>query len=293
MHPRLHQLLASHPSGVFTGVPAADYHASPGVSRSHLAKLTESPFELHHSLTDPDANESTSQQNLGTILDRFIEQGNTDTLPDGYTAIPDISLNSKEGRKIKADNPSRVLIKDAQINTARACFEAIMKHRRIAKMLGESQRQLSVYSDFGVSVAAEESTHSVVITRRCRPDIVPPESYLCDGYTFMLDLKTTSCDLSSPRNWWYEVKQWGYFEQAGWYLAVCRAAGLDRTLFGHLAVETHAPYRVRCFSLDPVEVEAAYQECLRLLTKLVACCKADSWDDDADLIKPLISPYAK
>ena len=296
MHPRLANLLASHAPGIHTDVPAALYHAGPGVSRSHLAKLAESPFELHYSLTTPEADAPTEAQKLGTMLDFFIERGSTESLPVGYVAIPDVHLGSKEGRKHKEAWPDSTLVKTPAVDTTVSCYDAIMKHRRIARMIAESQRQLSVYSDFQViwdcpmfhvDEQAVCEKVPVNLTRRCRPDLVPPPDWLADGYTFMVDIKTTRCDLSDKRNWWRECWEFGYFMQAGWYLNTCRAAGLDRTLFTHLVVETHPPFRVRMFYLPPEEVEAAYQRCLELLAQLVACVKADSWPDTSDIILPL------
>ena len=290
IHPAIAKLLAPHASGVFDRIAAPIYHGGEGVSQSHLKLLAESPFELWHSLTSEEPESSSSPQILGSVLDHFIERDALDTLPANFVCVPDIHMGSKEGRALKLANAGRVLVKTPMVDTANKCFAAIMKHPRIVKLLRDSRRQLSVFSDYEVTGADGKVTK---LTRRCRPDIVPPESYLADGYSFLMDLKTTSADLSEQNNWWWECKRWGYFLQAGWYLNVCRAAGLDRTLFCHLAVETHEPYRVRCFSLDAVEVETAYQAALKLLARLVECALTDRWEDDADRIVPLLSPYIK
>jgi hypothetical protein len=128
----------------------------------------------------------------------------------------------------------------------------------------------------------EDATHGV--TRRARLDWLPDAS---GGRLIVPDYKT--CVSAEPRSLAKSVANYGYHQQAEWYLAAVRALGLadEDAAFVFVAQEKTPPYLVTVFELD-VDALRIGRERNRLALEVYAECRAsDTWPSytsDVELI---------
>jgi PDDEXK-like domain of unknown function (DUF3799) len=103
----------------------------------------------------------------------------------------------------------------------------------------------------------------------------------------ILDLK--SCRDVSPKWFAKAFLDFGYAEQATFYLSVARAAGIPKTIFDFIAVKKEAPWTVKVYSFTPYEdpdhwtlFEACQLRLARAAGGLVARLERDDWRDSQD-----------
>lgn len=102
---------------------------------------------------------------------------------------------------------------------------------------------------------------------RCRPDLYT--SYV------VADLKT--CNDASDYGFGNSAAAFRYHVQDSFYIDGLRANGIEVEKFIFIAVETKAPYLVRCLELADISREAGRAAYKRDLSRLVACAKTNTW----------------
>jgi PDDEXK-like domain of unknown function (DUF3799) len=105
--------------------------------------------------------------------------------------------------------------------------------------------------------------------------------------THILDLK--SCRDVSPKWFAKAFLDFGYAEQATFYLAMAQAAGLEKKIFDFIAVKKEPPWTVKVYSFAPWDYEdhwTLYDACLVRLARaaggLVTRLEHNAWRDDQD-----------
>ena len=76
-----HEAISIPRVGIFEGIPNADYHGGPGISKSGLDKIRRSP--LHYRASLEAQKEPTAAQREGTIIHDLVLE--PDTFWDRYT----------------------------------------------------------------------------------------------------------------------------------------------------------------------------------------------------------------
>ena len=123
--------------------------------------------------------------------------------------------------------------------------------------------------------------------RRARLDWLPEPR---DGRLIVPDYKT--CHSANPEALSKAVYQFGYHQQADWYLAGTQALGLADThaAFVFVAQEKDPPYLVTVFELDHVAMRIGAARNRRAIDVYVHCTKTGRWPAYVDGVTQLALP---
>lgn len=302
--------------GVYAGIPNADYHSGPGISKSGLDIVRRSPLHYQHSLTA--RRDPTPDQRIGTLAHALILEPETIwehyaspfIAPEGALATVDelkerlkglgLPIGGKKAelaaRLLEAD-PSAILLDDAralhaetvgdraivsadEMTQAEAIRDAVMAHPAAGKLLapGSGVAELSAYW-------RDQETGSLC---RCRPDW-----WRHDG--IVVDLKTARD--ASPEGFSKSILGWRYHVQAAYYLDGIKSARAARGVkmpapkaFVFVAVEKAAPYAVGVYTLDAQSVEIGRREYREDLAAYAQCRNSDVWPGYGDKIQSISLP---
>jgi hypothetical protein len=124
------------------------------------------------------------------------------------------------------------------------------------------------------------------IWRRARLDWLPEPR---DGRLIIPDYKT--CHSADPEALSKAAYQFGYHQQADWYLAGCRALGLAADpAFVFVAQEKNPPYLVTVFELDHVAMRIGAARNRRAIDVYVHCTRTGHWPAYVDGVTQLALP---
>jgi hypothetical protein len=257
---------------IVLGMPPAEYHARPEVSKSRLDLLNRSPL---HFISAPPVVE-TAAMRIGTALHvAVLEPNDWSTL---YACAPDVDRRTKEGKAAYAAALEAVgggtLLPADDYAAVLGMAEAVSRSSVASKLLARSL-------DCEVSVFwTDEETG---IECRARPDA------LADDRSFVIDLKTT--DDASPGAFERSIAKWGYHRQAAFYLdGVAAATGKRPEAFVFVVVERNAPHAVASYALTDDALEQGRRENRRLLALLKECRELGKWPGYPDSIQMISLP---
>jgi exodeoxyribonuclease VIII len=258
---------------IVRGMPAAEYHAHPAVSRSDLGLVHRCPA-LFKAKRDGLLPESESPAlAFGTLAHTAILE--LEELPKRYATF-DGRRGTKAHKEALASAEGRELVKTADWEKAQAMAEAIRAHPAARELLAEGEAETSCFwKDPETGIAC-----------KCRLDWVTPGA--------VVDVKTAACaaaDEFSKACWRY-----AYHRQAAFYLDGATACGLNMRRFVLLVVEKDPPHLCACYELDAMDIELGRQSCHRDLATLQACLDAETrgepnaWPGYGDNVQPLALP---
>ncbi len=253
---------------VVRGMPAAEYHAHPAVSRSDLALVRQCPA-LYRAKLDGLLERAESQaMRLGTLIHTAVLE--PAELEKRYAAF-DGRCGTKAHHAAQEANPGRELVKPADLERAQAMRESVANHPAASRLLAEGEAELSIFwcdAETGIEC-------------KCRPDWLTPAGDV-------VDLKTASC--ASPDEFARSVWRYRYDVQSAFYADGCRATGLDVRRFVFVAVEKEPPHLVAVYELDAMDAELGRKRYKQDLATLAACIEADDWPGYGDTVQPLSLP---
>lgn len=216
------------------GMPAAEYHAAPGLSATVLKKLNISPA---HVMIPREEVSAASQRamDIGTIAHAQVLEGNINLPAMGFVMRPDgMSFVTKEGKAWKLEQEAANLRPIAAEDVALALTVAaavIDDEDGFASVNGAGNiPELSLFSDY----------HGQAV--KARLDMYDPRAFR------IVDLKT--CQSAEPDAFARDCEARGYLLQAAHYLNVARLCGLAADSFRFIAASTNAPYEVAVYDFD-------------------------------------------
>jgi hypothetical protein len=257
--------LADTPSGaVIYGMPADEYHASPGVSNSMLSDLAKSPahcWALHHNPARPE-RKATAAMRAGTLLHTLVLE--PAEVPRRYIVAPEgLDLRTKAGKDWKAQADGLEVLTAEQYLTAEQQADAIRAVPELAALLASGQSEVSCFW----------TDPATGLECRMRADWVHP---LPDGRAIVLDLKTTG-DVS-PEGFGRSVWSFGYHRQAAHYSAgFAAAAGVEVAAFLFGAVTNEYPFIAMAYMLADEDLQRGRAEVRRLLDLYAECTASNHW----------------
>jgi len=208
------------------------YLAASGVSNSMLKVIREkSPFHLRYEMQNPPT--PTPAQRFGTLTHTCLLQPDTALFhvrPEGLDG------RTKDGKAWLADHQDREVITHEEAKAVEAMKAAVWEHPTASKLLrnADYERSLFVTDDKGT-------------LRKLRPDILPN-----DG-DYLPDVKT--CESAHPEDFVKSMLNFGYVQQAAYYLDGTKLAGREYKVFAFIAVEKHPPYAVAVHLIEPAAVK--------------------------------------
>lgn len=237
----------THGLGVFPGIPNAEYHGGPGISKSGLDIIHRSPMH-YKAAREAGPRESTPAQRRGTLVhdlvlepetfwDRYAEpfvapEGAISTVDEIKERLKAIGAEAPSKAKrdelkaiLQAADPTVVFLDDAkaahaasvgdktiisaeELARAQAMAEAVMSHPVAGKLLSPK----AGVAELSCYWLDEETG----VLCRCRPDF-----WRDDG--IVVDLKTTAD--ASPEGFAKSINDWRYHVQQAFYEDGMKAAG--------------------------------------------------------------------
>ena len=296
--------------GIYTGIPAEDYHAAPGISSSQLKYLSQkTPAHWKAKFVDGEIEDKRSDSmSLGTVAHALILE------PETFDQQFKPALNPE-------DFPNALKGKDAIVKRLKEINEDIKEKADKLKISGTiaelSERLITVDSqavlwDKLVAKAAEDPREAVALNmweaaHRMRDNVfrnktaaklltggvaessifsVHPETglpvrvrpdYMNVHERIMVDLKTTRD--ANPFKWGKDAGTLGYHLQQAMYLNVPTLLP-DPVYFDDFVfvlVENTAPYICECAVLEKDTVSAGWDRYLDSLSLLTRCISTDHW----------------
>lgn len=251
--------------GAFEGVSNADYHASAGISSTHLKRLAESP--AHAKLPTKFSPAAQWTIDLGTLAHGRVLEGKwADQL--GFAIKPEgFDARTKAGKEWLAANDGRPCVDEEQVKSTQEIEAAILADKDASGILAANAnfgRTVGAFSELSLRAEYDGAT------LRARFDMFR------DGVIW--DLKTTSKGVN-PDAFGRECEERGYLLQAAHYLHVAKLAGVDAHTFRFVAAETSAPYEVACYDFGPDHHawEAVNEELFGLYAIHAKCERTGIW----------------
>lgn len=121
---------------------------------------------------------------------------------------------------------------------------------------------------------------------RARIDWLPDAT---DKRMVLVDYKTTAS--AEPRAFARSVANYGYYQQAAWYVDMVIALGLASDVaFRFVAQEKTPPYLVTIFEMDEAALRIGRLRNRDAIDLFAACVAAGEWPGYSDEIEPIILP---
>lgn len=255
-----------------------DYHAGPGVSKSHLdAIANQSPLHYWHRYLAPnrEQEEPTDDMKLGTAIHAAILE--PDLFSSNFVVSPAFNKRTKDGKAMFAqfceENTGKQVLLPEDYQTCLAIRDRVHKHPIASGLLHGGKSEQSFY-------AIEPSTGELV---KCRFD------YLHDNGGMALDVKSTRD--ASPTGFAKQCANLRYDVAPAWYFDV-----LD-ILYGEvpqhwvwLAFEKEPPYAIGVYYARSEDIIRARETARRDFMRIVECRRNDYWPDYGVDVLPLDMP---
>ncbi|MGE0334458.1 MAG: PD-(D/E)XK nuclease-like domain-containing protein [Gammaproteobacteria bacterium] len=272
--------------GFWEGIPNPLYHAGPGISKSGLDAINESP--LYYKTLRENPRPETPTLALGTAVHAAVlepERFERDFVPDPFPgsrskdAIAARQLLELDGKTIIRHEPNPESIWDrGDWDTIRYVRDAILAHPEAAIFLDPADG-LSELSCYWI----DPVTHRLC---KCRHD------FLNRAHRMIVDLKTaTDATFSGFQR---AVHDYRYDVAAAWYQDGTRLAGEHVEAMVFVVAEKKPPYHVGTYEIDKDwvrEGRVKYQQNMRVYHE---CMKAQEWPSIPDHTRILTQPgFAK
>lgn len=253
--------------GIYTDMPAADYHADPCAAPSlsaSIAKILVGQSPLHawhaHPRLNPDYEpEESAQFDLGSAAHALLLEGD-----DRMQVIDAPDYRKKEAQE--ARDAAREAGKHPVL---------LKQYADVAEMVRLAQEALYECSDLGNLSLKDGSPEPTLIWQergvwcRARLDFLPNDR------SVILDYKTTTD--STPAAFSRQISRMGYHVQAAFY-----ERGLQKVLeveapFVLMAQEVNRPFAVSFHGCAPTLMEIARAMVSDAIRVWGACLEADKW----------------
>ena len=243
-----------------------EYNALPGVRRSDLWLMNDSPEKYLYGTTHP--AEQTPALVFGSAAHKmFLEP---DTWNDEYVIMPQIDRRTKEGKAVweafSTENAGKTIVSRDDFDTIKEMGNALLKNSVSREYMfvghGENETPFSwVDPDTGDAC-------------KCKCDRLMLE----DGRIVVVDYKTAKSAQTDRFN--AEIYKRGYHVQAAMYTEGVRISGglSYRPRFVFVVQEKEAPYAVNVIEVTEDVMNYGDQVYHQLLGKLHDCKEADIWE---------------
>lgn len=238
------------------------YHSGPGISKSGLDRIDQSPLHYWARHLDPDRapDKETPTLLVGRALHCLALE--PEVFSKEFVQAPDFDRRTKKGKEAEAEflaaHQGLSLLTAAQMGRVNRMAEALHGHPTASTLLTGGLREHSLYW-------RDEETD---VLCRVRPDYLRADA--------IVDLKTTAS--ASMKDFSKSVANYRYHVQNGFYNeGVRRVLGSTPDTFIFIAVESDAPYAVNCFVLDEDARRQGRLEFRDNLRTYAECLRNDRW----------------
>lgn len=221
--------------GVYTGMPAPDYHAIDALSASGAKHLLRSP--AHYLAQKEKPMEPTASMRLGTAVHTMILEPEKADIE--IARAPKVDKRTKVGKEtielFEREHQGKLILDADVFDKAAAIAEAVAKHPVARDLLKDGQAETSMLWKAYDGLPC-----------KARFDY-----YRGDG---IVDVKTTQD--ASPEAFARSIASFKYHMQAAHYLQGYReVTGWDADYFTFVAVESEPPYAIGIYRLDEASLQ--------------------------------------
>lgn len=248
---------------VIAGMPNEVYHASPGISKSGLDKITKSPAHFKRG-----EHKATRAMDIGTAAHCALLEPHRYAAE--YVLLPDIAdRRASEYKKASAAHGKDLVLVGAEPGNIAAMQAAVNWNPR-AKLLLQSPG----YNEISVFATDPESG----ILCRCRFDRLMIDE---EGQFVGVDLKKTRD--AEPAQFSRSIAQYRYHVQAAYYADVFEwATGHKLSRFWFVAIEDKAPNCLICRFVDDESTAIGRSDYRSDITLYTLCTELNQWPGYAD-----------
>lgn len=244
--------------GVFTDMPAADYHAIEALSASGGKKLRQSA--LHYKLMRDTPSVPTATMDFGTVVHAGVLEPH---LLDNVCAVAPMvdkrtTIGKSEWAAFTQANQGRIILSPGDYKRALACIAAVRAHPAAAKLLDGARTEVSLFwTDAKYQVPC-----------KCRWDGINR------GGGF--DLKTTQD--ASPEGFSRTIASYEYHAAAAHYISGAEhALNESPRFFAFIAVESEPPHAVACYALPSNAILAGQRLVAIALERYAEALTSGKW----------------
>lgn len=221
--------------GVYTGMPAPDYHAIDALSASGAKHLLRSP--AHYLAQKEKPMEPTASMRLGTAVHTMILEPEKADIE--IARAPKVDKRTKVGKEtielFEREHQGKLILDADVFDKAAAIADAVARHPIARDLLQGGQPEVSMLWKAYDGVPC-----------KARFDY-----YRGDG---IVDVKTTQD--ASPEAFARSIASFKYHMQAAHYLQGYReVTGWDADYFTFVAVESEPPYAIGIYRLDEASLQ--------------------------------------
>ncbi|HHT0302093.1 RecE family exodeoxyribonuclease [Raoultella planticola] len=251
--------------GIYHDIPNEAYHAGPGVSKSQLDDIADTPALYLWRKNAPVDPEKTKTLDIGTAFHcRVLEPEEFDKR---FIVAPEFNRRTNAGKEEEkafleeCASTGKTVITAAEGRKIELMYQSVM-----ALPLGQWLVESTGYCESSIYWEDPETG----ILCRCRPDKIIPE------YHWIMDVKTTA-DIHRFKTAYYDYR---YYVQDAFYSDGYQAQFGEQPTFVFLVVSTTAEcgrYPVEIFMMSEDAKQAGQQEYRRNLQTLSECTLNDEW----------------
>ncbi len=266
-------------TGLFTGVPPAEYHERRigVVSKSALDLIARSPAHYKAWIDGHDATETPALTFGAAFHCALLEP---ERFAVAYGLQPDFGDCRYKAAREERDawreaNSTRLALSPEDSSTIVRMRDAVLAHPLAGKMVRDGQAELTVRW-------RDEPTG---LECKSRAD------YYVERFAMVADVKTTID--ASPDAFRKSVASFRYHVQDALYRAGFAAAGAPLRHFVFIAVEKAPPFAVATYSLDDDATDRGSAAARREIDTMAKCVKSGEWPGYESMIRTLhIPPWA-
>ena len=245
---------------IIKDMPAEDYFAAPGVSKSSLDDFAKCPAYYNARKTGLIHRTTTPAMEFGTLLHSLVLLGRADF----HVKPDDMTFASKDGKAWRDAHADKPILKSETASKLQAMASAILRHPHAAPLFGKGHSEVSMFG-----------THKETgLAIKGRADWVGEMPH---GKHRIVDIKT--CEDASNSGFAKSIASYRYHVQAAMYLELANQNGLQCDDFYFIAIEKgEVPLiNVRLLKSDAVELGKVTLDAQ--LRELKACMESGVWPD--------------
>lgn len=255
-----------------------DYHASAGVSKSHLDVVAEQSL-LHYWQQYVNPNRLPEEKKEHFVIGHATHAAilEPDLFTSQFVKSPSFNMRTKDGKQMFAhfveENPGKQILHPEDYQTCLDIRDAVYRHPVAPGLLKNGKTEQSFY-------VVDQETGELI---KCRFD------FLQDGGAIALDLKSTKD--ASPRGFAKDAANFRYDIAPAWYFDVLKQ------LYGEipkhwvwLAVEKVPPFALGIYYARNDDILRAHDCARRDFNRIVLAKKEDFWPDYGTTVEALEFP---
>jgi exodeoxyribonuclease VIII len=243
--------------GIYPNMDINLYHRMPGLSSTGAKKILDCPFRYHWKYNLMQPEDSSESQLLGKAFHcLLLEESNFDKY--FHVSAEKVDRRTTEGKKNYAAELEKAEGKDL---VSKQMFEKISD--MVLELSGYPIYNTIIKGNKEYSIFFKGGLYKTEL--RARPD-----TYNDD---IILDIKTTS----NLQSFEAEIFRYKYYLQAAMqYDGLYYHEGKKRE-FGFVAIETKAPYLIKCFKLNEESLLLGREEYFKAAEIYKQCIIEDEW----------------